>query len=211
MKQALDRIKEYGSRKPIDNFATTNLLNRFKNFTSTLVGRNITFQPSIRPKYAALNYAKLKYGGAPMYGQSYMILKEYVKDNCTFLHADSLTPSILNSHLAKQTHLYRLILNMNPLMLKIIDDVMNKTDMSHFTHLPGLSAVDYLEAQIHTEIKFNRDVKSICISRNELWNAEIETRKLVNQGKAFTVKSRQELEDIYNEFANKNGIELKIL
>jgi hypothetical protein len=45
--------------------------------------------PSDRPRYAALNYGRLRTGAAMHYGWSYFILKQDVKDRATFTHDDT--------------------------------------------------------------------------------------------------------------------------
>jgi hypothetical protein len=45
---------------------------------------SVSFVPSVRPKYAALNYAELINGAASRAGRSFMVMKDHVKHKSTF-------------------------------------------------------------------------------------------------------------------------------
>jgi hypothetical protein len=138
------------------------IFDRIKKFGD--ITNNIDFAPSMRPKYGALNFMNSSSGAAPLYGSSYMVLKEHAKFNCTFTAGDSFdysgTPKGANQ-VATYTNMHRIITNMK-------DDMMEKlykmTISSGSCSQPGPV---YIEAQIHGEIQFGRDVKEMHINSND--------------------------------------------
>jgi hypothetical protein len=84
--EAEEAMFDYSGAKAKPSSIPTAVLNRIKDL-GKLAGP--TFEPSIRPKYAALNYARLRYGSAGQWGKSYMVMKEHVKHNATYVHTDS--------------------------------------------------------------------------------------------------------------------------
>ncbi|SEB07066.1 DUF3626 domain-containing protein [Pedobacter hartonius] len=165
------------------------VIDRIETYGKYNSGTNIYFEPSLRPKYGALNFARLTNGPAYFFGSSYMILKQYVKHNCTFTDTDSFTyihdERDATTLLANYHNLHRLIVNMKEDMLTVLHDIAN-----------GLFLVDkyrgYIEAQIHGDILFSRDVEKMCID-----NFEISSYPDINI-----------IKQIYEEFARQNNIQL---
>lgn len=155
---------------------------------------NRLFKAGIRPKYGALNYTNSKEGPARRYGKSFFVLKDHVKLNCTFYHMDSFcVPDIPNGvdRLASYVHLQRLLVYMSDNMLKNLFATITMDGSQART-----GTFDYLEAQIHTEILFSRDIKRLCISNTEL----AELPQVSDQLRAAVEK-----------FTKKNNIVLKYI
>lgn len=108
--------------------------------------------PAERPKYGALNWGRCAAGAAPRYGPSFFTLAEHVKTRATFTYGDSSS----KSHLGLGT-----------------TDAMGKPMVDLWAHFPlllkaarGAAALppQYLEAQIHGELLFARDVERLTVS-----------------------------------------------
>jgi len=146
------------------------------------------FTPTMRPKYAALNYTNYPWGGASEYGNSYMVLKEHVKQNCTFTGGDSYAyrddgAGRTARRISTFSDMERVILNMN---LKALQNLKLMTD----NPLNELDPVGFVEAQIHGEIRFNRDVHRMYVCASDL------------QTGLFKYPARWYIEN----FGRKNGI-----
>jgi hypothetical protein len=168
------------------------------NYTNSAIDRvrrfgrnddtNVDFVPSMRPKYGALNYTKNRKGSAHLYGHSFFILKDHVKHNCTYTDQDSFgygSHPAGGSKVASFLNMDRLIINMSPAMLENIFRMINSPQAR-------MTATHYIEAQIHGEVWFSRDIKEMHID-----NMERDT----------TPGSRILIE----KFARKNGILLKYI
>jgi len=134
-----DRLKQFGSRNSID------------------------FAPSMRPKYGALNYTNYPYGSATLYGKSHMVLKEHVKHNCTFTGVDSMNYKQDSSGGVKAAtfiNMERIIANLADKTLEGLGEMVNNPNQQK-------KPQGYIEAQIHGEIKFSRDVAKIYIDNIE--------------------------------------------
>lgn len=168
------------------------VLDRVKKFGRYAAGTNPSFAPSMRPKYAALNFANYREGAAKSYGRSCMILKEHVKHNCSFTDRDSFG-YIGNASGASMTanyhHISRLIENMEERMLKALYNIATGN------YLEVVRFGGYIEAQVHGNILFNRDVKKICIDNMEMQ----------------ATPNPDRLKDTIVQFAKKNGIRLEYI
>jgi len=171
------------------------------------------FEPSVRPKYAALNYAKLRYGSAGQWGKSYIVLKEYVKHNCSFIHTDSFDEwkdrATIGGQVASFLDMHRLIVSMTPKMLASLYEVaINNKTYGTDVKVPGMSDTQYIEAHLHGEIRFDRDVAKLVINSTEVQESLIKTQTLVNNGKPFKERTPEKIQKIFRQFANKYGITL---
>jgi hypothetical protein len=173
----------------------------------------LTFEPSIRPKYAALNYARLLYGSAGQWGKSHMVLKEHVKHNATYVHSDSFDEAgsakqraALGDKIASFLNTDRLIANMPKTMLQALHDAQTGTSLGTALQVPGLGKTSYIEAHIHGGLLFDRDIAKIVISTHELTNAETELKSVVLKNKSFKVVSSKTLRETFEKFARKYGI-----
>jgi hypothetical protein len=165
------------------------------------------FVPDVRPKYGALNFAKLRYGaaGGQGYGCSFAVLKDYVKHNCTFYPRDSFKTGNKSDkpspHAATFFDLQRLIRYMSKEMLVALYEVaINKKDYNKENGsgmIPGVKEEYYIEAQLHGEVRFDRDVKEIFISNNDLF--------LIEQ---FTPAKAMNIKHVFTNFGGKFGIKI---
>ena len=172
----LARIKVFGSRT---NSSNTD---------------NVFFKSAMRPKYGALNYTGNTNGAASFYGRSYMLLKEYVKHNSTFTAKDSFgygSDPDAGNRTANYHNLGRLIVNMNNDMLARL---YNAATGANLPVTANSGALNYLEAQIHASIEFNRDIRTVCIANSELGGAN----------------SRQIRENIL-KFGRKNSVQVRFI
>ena len=172
--------------------ASPSILNRIQTLGSRFTNtgaNNPFFQAAMRPKYGALNYTGDKEGAANSYGRSYLILKEHVKHNATFTYKDSFfygTSPNLADETANFHNLDRLIANMGPDKLTKLYNAATGSSLP----IPTQTVGRYFEAQLHSDIQFNRDVKTICVENRE-------------------VGGNNDLRKKINKFAQKNGIMLR--
>lgn len=171
---------------------TKGVLDRVKKFGRYGANTNPSFAPSMRPKYAALNFASYREGAAKSYGRSCMILKDHVKHNCSFTDKDSfgyIGNTSGASVVANYHHVSRLIVNMEERMLKALYNIATGN------YLEAVRFGGYIEAQVHGNILFNRDVKRICIDNMEMQ----------------ATPNPDRLKDTIVQFAKKNGIRLEYI
>lgn len=169
---------------------------------------NLEFEPAVRPKYAGLNYAGLKYGASANWGKSFMVLKEYVKHNATYVHTDSFDVggnarqlAALAGQVATFARMDRLLVNMVPNMFKALVRAAHGVSYGADKYAPGLGKTCYIEAQVHGEILFERDIAKIVISMDELTNAKAKAEKA-----GLKPVSPDKLRDTYTKFSKKYGI-----
>lgn len=174
------------------------------------------FEGAVRPKYAALNYARLKYGSAAQWGKSYMVLKEYVKHGATYVHTDSFDISgstrqraMLAGQVANFVNMQRLLVNMPNLMLKALESASRGVSFGELTQPPGIGNTCYIEGHVHSEIQFKRDIQKMVINQDELDQCEAETNKLYTKDKnRWKVISSKKLKARLEKFATTYGITL---
>lgn len=138
---AIDRLRQFGSNDH----------------------NNVDFVPSMRPKYGALNYTNNRKGAAYLYGHSFFILKDHVKLNCTYTDRDSFGYGSIpagGSRVASYVNMDRLLIHMDNVMLDNLFRLLNTPQAS-------LRATNYIEAQMHGEIWFSRDIKEMHIDTIE--------------------------------------------
>jgi len=165
-----DRLFEYSSiDSTIESIMGTNtnardVIDRISKAGNYQRGGNPSFDPSIRPKYAAINLFDLR--GVPsltMYGHSYLVLKDYVKHRCTFTDGDSLLPG--QPGLSNMLHMGALL---NGLEDAVLDALYLKSRGEDIDSSNTLITHYLMEAQIHSEILLNRDVAKIYLCNFEL-------------------------------------------
>lgn len=143
------------------------------------------FVASMRPKYGALNYTNDPNGaaGGYSYGRSYMVLKEHVKHNSTYTAMDSFSyasdPSSGNK-VASFLNMDRVIANLDDVQLRLLKAMVADPNAR-------MTRNHYIEAQIHGEIRFDRDVKSIYIDNMDLSSCENE-REMRKRIESFSRK-----------------------
>jgi hypothetical protein len=174
------------------------------------------FEGAIRPKYAALNYARLKYGSAAQWGKSYMVLKEYVKHGATYVHTDSFDcagsarqRAALANQVANFLNLQRLLVHMPAAMLTALEGASRGVSLGEAIQPPGLGSTAYIEAQVHSEIQFERDIQTMVINLDEVKNSAAETAKLRQQdANRWKELSEKKLRARFQKFAETYNIGL---
>jgi hypothetical protein len=123
---------------------------------------NPDFLPGMRPKYAAVNFQKCPKGAAFKYGNESFVLKSHMKFNATYTHFDSYTyRDRADDGPPNERATYH---NMAPIVRYMTDgmlDVLIKEATGQKVGPIGFAS--YIEAQIHGDIEFARDVDRIVI------------------------------------------------
>lgn len=176
------RVRDYGENRMFkyndikSSTKVNDVINRITRKGDWMEGKNSNFNPSIRPKYGALNLFKHKRGSASNYGDSFLVLKEYVKHRCTFTSGDSfLGPGAfkLGNILHMAAVLHRMPNNAFDILYRISRNETIRIDKD----LVGY----FIEAQIHSEIMINRDVAKIYLDKHELLLGDSMTENQLSQ------------------------------
>lgn len=196
-----------------------------QNRLMTLGNRpSVTFQPAMRPRYAAVDFAFCVNGGLSKYGRSFLVLKDYLKHNSTYTHCDSFEVEMdmitrkaeynnvvfnLNDVTCSYFQFANIILFCHPAILKKLHSyAMGLTKKGSEENILGGNI--YIEAQMHADITFNQDVAALCISARDLVTGPVPHPKY---GKFFGSKSVWDAEDAAKtkanakKFAAANGIQ----
>ncbi len=97
--------------------------------------------PTMRPKYGALNFRRWEIGGSPRFGSSHLRLRDHVLERTTFCYPDShLDPQDFG--VAARMRLTELA-DANPAKLDVLDD--------------------YVEAHVHGPIDMRSDVAAVVL------------------------------------------------
>lgn len=154
-----------------------------------------TFQPGMRPKYGALNFTGYPHGAAASttYGMSFLELRDILRFNATYTAGDSFAlPS--GADAAKCIGSF---LNFSPVVRHmdngLLDALVAATKPSFVKGqaLPKDSNNNpsYVEAQLHMDVNFGRDVSKLVISNAELAGAaNPQVKKTVEKNIAAFVK-----------------------
>ena len=122
---------------------------------------------SERVKYGTLNITNNTAGVncCKGYGDSYLILKEHVKDRITFIYGDSSKKDL---HICTFKHFNSILLFIEDKLLnEIIEIANNKKNNS--TILYGM----YIEAQIHGQVNFNKDIELLMVNKKHNTDSNI--------------------------------------
>lgn len=134
-----------------------------------------------RVKYGCLNLLNQPEGcrSALSYGQSYIIFKENVKKRTTIVCGDSANRQ---QHLCTFEHCVQLLLYMQQETLRcVIERAKGSNDHKIMNH-----HYTYIEAQIHGDVIFTRDIESIVLHRNHATH-DI-TNHLTNVGIQYVIQ-----------------------
>jgi len=137
------------------------------------------FQGAMRPRYAAVDFAYCVNGGLSKYGKSFFVLGEHMKHNATYCHCDSFEVEAdmlarqaeygrvasLSDVLATYHELGKVIYYCHPAMLKKLAEYARSQKKGSENNLLGGNI--YIEAQVHADLVFERDVAQLCISDAE--------------------------------------------
>lgn len=146
------------------NTLLSKLINGIKKASS---GRHLdtAFYPMLRPKYGAAHFTGSPMGAASLYGKSYLVLRNHLKYQSTYLHGDSYgTPNVTRQMFADIHSLDRLIFNLSESKLTKLYAECGQP----IATIPLLTRMDYIEVQIHAPINLDRDVARMHISTLEL-------------------------------------------
>lgn len=129
-----------------------------------------------RPKYGALNVLNFSDGSAPRFGSCYLCLRPSVSKRSTFGYGDSVTNptqfgtirnfSRIWSAMLFDAHSLGSSLGIDTTVSKLlqrIDDTFRARDSSRFTKSPGRVLDDYIEAQVHGDVRLDRDVDRMVV------------------------------------------------
>lgn len=160
-------------------------------------GSNRSFAPTIRPRYAALNIFGLSVGPAYQYGRSVIVLKEHVKHRCTFTFGDSFSYASDpngSDRLGNSLHFDRILVDMDDRSFRCLYRKANNMPLQSF----DLRGHRYIEAQIHSEVLFNRDVDLLRLSKQDLIAQanEEEVRNRAESIALFAIKNKIRVECI---------------
>ncbi len=127
-------------------------------------------RPEERPKYGALDLMRHADGGSPRFGSCHLVFRESVGERCTFSWGDSHQGP---EHTATLDAL-------EPIVWALLDTLERTTEALGERHLHvreiarrlerggahsalGRALDDYVEAQIHGEIRLDRDVAALVV------------------------------------------------
>jgi hypothetical protein len=117
------------------------------------------------PAYLALSVGNFLCGGAPNYGQSYVIFKDAVKTRCTFTATDTIQMSKQSFKLASSdVYTFGTIAGV---LLRISDRYL-KFLASYANNMPIAKVFEFIEATAWGELHLHQDVKAIVISEPDL-------------------------------------------
>ena len=169
--QAQNRIAQYGMRSSAD------------------------FRQSLRPHYAVLDFAHYPGGGFRHSGESFIILKNHLKFNATFL--PTISPLVnadlrarkaeygsrlltLDDVTATYLDLDRILLFCPPVLLDALHRLAQNADSFSYWN-SGRIGHHCIEAHLYSDIVFKRDVAGLCISLDEVRNGPAEALVLNRQ------------------------------
>ena len=134
-----------------------------------------------RVKYGVINFTNDPKGvsAAASYGPSYFLLKEHVRERCTFADQDSSNAA---SSIGTLRYSFKILNKMNDAELK------GAMDAAKAKEVASSCTRTYKEMQIHGPVEFNKDIQCIYVNRNE-------------------IKGNKKLLDMVYEFSKKNGVE----
>lgn len=118
-------------------------------------------------KYGALNLTNSPKGidSCYGYGNSFLVLKNEIKDRCTFVLGDS---SKMDMHLGTFKYCDILLALMpNNLLDKVINISIEKIDFCDYGNF------EYIEAQIHGPIRLHQDIELLVVNSNYNTNGSI--------------------------------------
>ena len=146
-----------------------------KGFSLSKKPLNKDFHPYSRPIYAALDFLNHQHGGAQQYGKSFFVLKDYVKQICTFSPFDTYGNRFQGdiNKLCTYFSFENLIANCQNdffgynCLKSLIYKARNINFAIHNNYGTGAEG-NYIECHIHGQILIERDIKHIFLSKREL-------------------------------------------
>jgi hypothetical protein len=161
--------------------------------------RSGTFVADMRPKYAGVNFTWATCGAACAYGLSHFVLKSYLRLNAVFAPRDSFGVES-RSQLGTYFNMYPVLAHCAEYVLaQILGSARNRVPPGAPSPVPQKPVMyyeqdkggdnskgsEYIEAILHTEVIFGRDVESLRIAHSEVKDT---TSGDPSSGKIWTVK-----------------------
>ncbi|GAP37599.1 DUF3626 domain-containing protein [Piscinibacter sakaiensis] len=181
--------------------------------------RSHSFVGDMRPKYAGVNFSWASCGAACTYGMSHFVLKDYLRMNAAYAPRDSFgveSRSQIGS-----------FFNLEPILANCATYVLEQIMQSARTRVPpgppanppvmpiffhekakggdGSKGSDYIEAILHTEVVFGRDVEVLRIARQEV--RDTKTGDPI-KNKTWTVK-KATIEKNIKAFSKQHGVKVE--
>ncbi|EHK24076.1 uncharacterized protein TRIVIDRAFT_45742 [Trichoderma virens Gv29-8] len=137
-----------------------------------------TFNPTLRPKYGALDLMRNSDGPAPRFGSCYFLLRPEVSSRSTFTFGgsqavpkergtvdefDAILAALLEECFTRDTALG--VENMRPRKLVEYIDALSKSPLIEdiYQRLPSRNLDHLIEAQIHGDVLLSRDVEALVV------------------------------------------------
>jgi hypothetical protein len=155
---------------PLDKYATERDAVEKLAFAS-LDGSASERSGSARPVYTVLSVGNFLCGGAPNYGNSYVIYKDSVKMRCTYTASDTIqmwkqSASLSSSDVCNFGALPRILMRVTDRYLKFL--------ASYAAALAEPKVFEFIEAQAWGELDLTTDVQAIVLSEVDLENMPTE-------------------------------------
>jgi hypothetical protein len=167
-----------------------------------------------RPISAALNIGYFYGGAAPVYGTSYLVLRDNVKQRCTFTAGDSLEhhwkKGLYLSTVGTSDALVNVLYQMSDPALACVAKLALK-----ISGPPDGKYLQYVEAQIFGGIDMTTDIRALVIDDDELnyWITAKHSIPESLKGKDPYIRSEavQVLKSMIEQFCNMHNIILKYI
>ncbi|MCO6453866.1 MAG: DUF3626 domain-containing protein [Pirellulaceae bacterium] len=118
-----------------------------------------------RPGYLVLNVGNFIAGGAPNYGQSYLVYKDAVKMRCTYTASDTIQirrkSPINHLDVVSFGHLSRLFLRMTDQNLRFLCQIVEG-------QLPAFRVLEFIEAQGWGKLDLRTDAQVLVLSQSDM-------------------------------------------
>ncbi len=212
----------FGYEDDVQMVGTVNVGTEIKKYGATAgLGangqpRSNTFVADLRPKYAGVNFTWAVCGAACTYGMSHFVLKDYLRLNASYAPRDSFGVES-RSQIGSYFNITPVLVHCAKYVLKqILETALNRLPpggppnppvMPTFYHETAKGGdnskgSDYIEAILHTEVVFNRDVEKLRIARQEV--RDTKTGDVLTQ-KTWTVK-KATIEKNIKAFAKQHKV-----
>lgn len=159
----MDRIKQQGVRRSEPTHPNQ----------AGAYGANVLLpaNPGMRPKYAALDFGEVQQGAAGnlQYGYSYFVLADVLRFNATFTPYDSFAVDRENpkiKELCTYHSIEKLLLYCPDKLLPEIKAVLDSPNRRKPAQI--LKGMHYIEACIHSDVAYARDVREVVIAESEM-------------------------------------------
>jgi Protein of unknown function (DUF3626) len=171
-REVVDRIKAHGVRRSEPTHP-----NQVGAYGANVL---LPANPGMRPKYAALDFGEVKQGAAGnlQYGFSYFVLNHVMRFNSTFTPRDSFAIDRDNpkvDELCTYHTIEKLLLYCPDKLLPEIKKVVDSPGGKRPDQI--LKGMHYIEACIHSDVAYARDVSQVVIAKSEM-GGDWSTRRL---------------------------------